>query len=60
MSAEPHRGPAHTVITFTADGAEVTIPAPDVEDWQYEVANLDTYLGLADWFSKRTDEDEQE
>lgn len=57
---EPCTGPARTVITFTADGTEVVIPAPDVEDWQYEVVNLDTYLGLADWVSRRTDEDEQE
>ena len=54
---EPYHGPAHTVMTFTTDGTEVTIPAPDVEDWQYEVANLDTYLGLADWYAKREEEE---
>lgn len=53
---EPYTGPARTVTTFRANGGEVTIPAPDVEDWQFEVANLDTYLGLADWYLKRQEE----
>ena len=46
-----------TVITDASDGTEVTIPADYVEDWQYEVTNLDTYLGLADWYLKRVEEE---
>lgn len=53
---DPYMGRARTVITTATDGTEATIPAPDVEDWQFEVANLDTYLGLADWYQRRTEE----
>lgn len=49
-------GRARTVVTTATDGTEVTIPAPDVEDWQFEVANLDTHLGLADWYVLRSEE----
>ena len=58
MESNPHY--ARTVITFTPDGTEVTIPASDVEDWQYEVANLDTYRGLADWDLARREYEKEE
>lgn len=56
---EPYNGPAHTVITTASNGTEVTISAPDVEDWQFEVANLDTYLGLADWDLRRIEREQE-
>lgn len=58
MESNPHY--ARAVITFTSDGTEVTIPASDVEDWQYEVANLDTYRGLADWYLARREYEKEE
>lgn len=42
---------------FFPDGRYVEVPAEDVADWQYEVANLDTHLGLADWHIQYGDPD---
>lgn len=53
-------GTAHAVITYASDDTEVTVPADYVEDWQYEAGNLDTYLGLADWYLKRIEEEEDQ
>lgn len=34
---EPYTGSARTVVTTSTSGDEVAIPAPDVEEWQFEV-----------------------
>lgn len=38
------------VEVFLADGSTLSIPREHVMVWQFEVRNLDTYRGLADWY----------
>lgn len=46
--------------TFTTayldDGRHVDVPAHAVLDWQYEVRDLNTTLGLADWYTDQGDQ----
>lgn len=50
--------------TFTTayldDGRHVDVPASAVSDWQYEVQNLDTTIGLAAWYTEHGEENTDE
>ncbi|MGY4541150.1 hypothetical protein ACVWY0_001059 [Arthrobacter sp. UYNi723] len=50
--------------TFTTayldDGRHVDVPASAVMDWQYEVRDLNTTLGLADWYTEQGDQHQDE
>lgn len=35
---------------FLPNGHQVDVPTDDVHDWQLEVQNLETFLGLAAWY----------
>lgn len=45
---------------YFSDGRHVDVPATDVLDWQFEVQNLDTTHGLADWFTDQGEERQEE
>lgn len=40
----------NTIRAFLRDGSHVEVPEELLRDWQYQVNNEDTYLGLADWY----------
>jgi hypothetical protein len=45
---------------YLADGRSVDVPASSVIDWQYQVQNLDTTIGLADWYTEHGEENTDE
>jgi hypothetical protein len=49
-----------STTAYLDDGRHVDVPASAVRDWQYEVQNLDTTLGLADWYTDQGEENTDE
>lgn len=45
------------VEILKADGSVLTIPRKAVMVWQFEVLNLDTYRGLADWYQNELEQE---
>lgn len=44
------------IEVFLADGSTLSIPRDVVAVWQFEVSNLHTYRGLADWHQHEMEE----
>jgi hypothetical protein len=45
-----------TITAYLPDGRHIDVPKSDAQDWSSEAADLDTTLGLADWYTEQGDE----
>lgn len=49
-----------TVTAYLSDGRHIDVPHTAAKDWALEAAELDTTIGLADWYTDQGDERQDE